>query len=79
MYQTDVLKDLVKHLKNQIQDAKCNLAIAVKEEQIYGVYADCGASYQEQVVKAEVKLQTLIEQKIMIEKYRKKVLHEQNN
>jgi hypothetical protein len=71
MNDADLLKDIIKHIKDQIKEAKVELATAVKLYNIYGMYEDCGPSYQDGVTRAEAKLETLIDQKIMVEKYRK--------
>lgn len=70
------VKDCVKTICEDIKIAKGRLEKAEKDFQSFGSYDDCDSFYKEEVVRAKQHLDTLVEMKIKLEKYGKKLGHQ---
>jgi Arc/MetJ-type ribon-helix-helix transcriptional regulator len=70
---SDGVKDCVKFIIKQIKEEKKNLEQELKDEQQMGHFSDCGDFYREQVLERKTRIDTMIEMKIKLEKYSKKL------
>jgi len=71
------VKDVAKWLKKEIRKAKKALESAKKDRADFGMYEDCGDSYEGNVIEAQSALDTLIHIKIKTERYAKKLRHQE--
>lgn len=78
MNHTEFAKDLDKWLDDKLKQAKKDIEIAKQNVYSFGMYDDCGDSYQEDLVIAKEKFDVLLDIKIGIEKYAKKIQHQEN-
>lgn len=67
--------DCVKHLKKKIKREKKHLLFEQDDNRQMGLFEDCGDFYREKVLQREARIEALIEQKISMEKYAKKLKH----
>lgn len=72
------VKDVVKWLNEQIKEAKARLEEAKSDKRSFGMFEDCGSSYDDAFIRAEQHLSTLVSVKISTEKYSKKLHHQEN-
>jgi len=71
------VKDVVKWLRKEIRKAKKELESAKKDRAEFGMYEDCGDSYEGNVIEAQSALDTLIRIKIKTERYAKKLKYQE--
>lgn len=76
LIKADGVKDCVKQTEKKIKEEKKLLEIDKKDYQSFGMYDDCGSIYEQHVIKREARIEVLIEQKISLEKYMRKLRHE---
>lgn len=69
----EFLKEQIKWIKGEIKAAKVGVESAKELYHNFGMYEDCGESYSISYAESKVKLTTLIDIKIKLEKYRKKL------
>jgi len=69
------VKDCVKFIEKQIKNEQKYLLREEEDERQLGHFEDCGVFYREQVLKQKERINTMIEMKIKIEKYSKKLKH----
>lgn len=72
------VKDCLKYLRQEIKEAKKELEAAKADSISFGCFDDCGDSYRDMLVRAQSRLDTLVDLKINIEKYSKKLKNEFN-
>jgi hypothetical protein len=72
--QRDILNQVIKKTIGRIKELQKQLEVEKKERHELGSYSDCGEFYREQVIKTESVISELIEQKISLEKWRKKLM-----
>jgi len=77
MNHVDFTKDLTKWLEDKMQRAKKSLEIAEKEKNKCSFWSDEGGFHREEVSVAKERLETLVEIKVGIEKYSKKISYEE--
>jgi polyhydroxyalkanoate synthesis regulator phasin len=70
------IKSYIKSLIKQIKQEKKWLENDIKEERIMGMYEDCGEFYRNIVRERKTTIETLIGQKIRMEKFAKRLKHE---
>lgn len=75
---SDGVKDCVKHLIKEIKKEKKLLEHDEKLRSKFGYFEDCGESYQRAVHERKARIEALIEQKISMEKYSRKLKHMAN-
>ena len=75
LMKSEGVKDCVKWIKKKIKEEKEQLKIAVKDEKSFGMYDDCGPAYRREVERTELRIQSLVEVKISLEKYMKLLRH----
>lgn len=76
--QRAIIKDAIKHLKTRIKKLQKQLEEEIAEEKEMGGYEDCGQFYRDEVIKTQARIGELVKQKISFEKWRKKLLYENN-
>lgn len=74
--QIELLKLIVKQTINRIKALQKELENDKKLRKEFGMYEDCGESYQVAVERTEARISELIGQKITFEKWRKKLKYE---
>jgi hypothetical protein len=70
------VKDCVKWIEDKLKSEKQSLIKDKELESIYGMYEDCGESYRNEVIKGKARMEALIEAKVSLEKYKKKLKYE---
>lgn len=72
---SDGVKDCVKHLIKEIKKEKKHLLYDQKMKSQFGHFSDCGDSYCRAVDERNTRISVLVQQKISLEKYSKKLKH----
>lgn len=73
--QSEAVRECAKHMIKKIKEEKKKLLQEKEDKNDFGHFADCGEYYIEQVTKREMRIEVLIEGKISLEKYAKKLKH----
>jgi hypothetical protein len=76
LYKSDGVKECVKWIEKKLKKEKEQLKTDEDLESAYGMYENCGSSYRDAVVKREGRMESLVEVKVELEKYMKKLRHE---
>lgn len=71
--QRDILSQVIKKIIARIKELQKRLEVEKREECSLGGYEDCGQFYGDAVKKTEAAISELINQKISLEKWRKKL------
>ena len=74
--QRDMLNQVIKKTITRIKALQVQLKEEIQERTALGKYEDCGSFYIEQVIRTESAISELIQQKISLEKWRKKLQFE---
>ena len=69
------VKDCVKWLKDKLKEEKKELEKDNKNYATWGMFSDCGPSYENAVVEREARMESLVEVKVGLEKYMRKLRH----
>lgn len=69
------VKDCIKWIEKKLKEEKKFLYEERREELGYGCFEDCGQFYKDNVTKREGRMQGLIDIKVELEKYMKKLKH----
>ena len=72
------VKDCLKIVREDIKIAKKELESAENEYRAYGSYDDCGESFHQECIRKQQHLDSLVQMKIKLEKYSKKLGHDFN-
>lgn len=70
------VKDIVEWMKEQIKLQKLEVDEASKRQRTFGMFEDCGASYDSAAAAEKAKLDVMVSWKISTEKYMKKLRHQ---
>jgi len=76
LLKADGVKDCVKWLEKKIKEEQKILEKVKTDLQSFGMFEDCRSSYEQEYIKQQAKVETLIDVKISFEKYSKKLKHE---
>ena len=71
-----ILNQVIKKTIARIKALQVQLEEEIQERTALGKYEDCGSFYIEQVIRTESAISELIQQKISLEKWRKKLQFE---
>ena len=74
--QSQAVKDCAKHLIKKIKTEKKLLKAEQADARHFGMFDDCGEFYINRVTEREARISVLVEQKISLEKYSKKLRHQ---
>lgn len=74
--QSEAVKDCAKHLERKIKREQKYLEHEQQDARHFGIFEDCGQFYVDKVKERETRIKTLIEEKISLEKYAKKLKHQ---
>lgn len=74
--QSEAVKDCAKHIERKIKQEQKYLEYEKKDARNFGMFEDCGQFYVDKVTERETRIKTLIEEKISLEKYAKKLKHQ---
>jgi len=75
LIKSEGVKDCVKWLKDKLKEEKESLKYNEKMLSQFGMFDDCGPSYRNDVVVRIARMESLVEAKIGLEKYMKKLRH----
>ena len=70
------VKDCLKIIREDIKIAKKELEAAESDYRVYGSFDDCGESFRLECNRKQERLDTLVQMKIKLEKYSKKLGHD---
>lgn len=73
--QSEAIKNCVKHLKEKIKKEQQSLKIEEAEYSHFRSFDDCGDYYESKVKERKTRIEILMEEKISLEKYSKKLRH----
>jgi len=68
-------KDCVKWLEKKLKEEKEYLKEDNENLKTFGMFSDCGPSYRNAVIEREARMESLIEAKVGLEKYMRKLRH----
>ena len=69
------VKDCVKWIEKKLKDEKEQLKYDEDMWNSYGMFEDCGESYKVAVYERKARMEALVETKISLQKYMKKLKH----
>jgi len=75
LMKSEGVRDCVKWIISQIKVEKEELLKEEKDERGYGMFEDCGQFYSDLVTKRKGRIDAMIDMKIGLEKYMKKLRH----
>jgi len=75
LMKSEGVKDCVKWLENKLKGEKNELENDNKNYSTWGMFDDCGPSYENAIVEREARMESLIEAKVGLEKYMRKLRH----
>ena len=75
LMKSEGVRDCVKWLEKKLKDEKNELENNNKNYATWGMFSDCGPSYKNAVVEREARMEALIEVKVSLEKYMRKLRH----
>ena len=73
------VKDCLKIIREDIKVAKKELEMAENDCRAYSSFDDCGESFRNDCIRKQEHLDSLVQMKIKLEKYSKKLCHEMND
>lgn len=74
---SEVIFETLPWLEEKLKKAKADLAEATKDCSAMGYFEDCGEFYQRAKAEAQTRFDTLLEIKVGMEKYAKKLRHQE--
>lgn len=75
LIKSEGVKDCVEWVKEKLKEEKILLKQDTLLYQTYGFYSDCGSSYEHNLAVREARMSALVEVKVSLEKYMKKLKH----
>jgi hypothetical protein len=76
LYKSEGVRDCVKWLEQELKKQEKNVEGAEKNELDFGMYDDCGESYRHELIRQKQQMETMVNIKVSLEKYMKKLKHE---
>ena len=75
LMKSEGVKDCVKWLEKKLKGEKNELENDNKNYDTWGMFDDCGPSYENAIVEREARMEALVEVKVSLEKYMRKLRH----
>jgi len=75
LMKSEGVRDCVKWLEKKLKEEKKELEKDNKNYATWGMFSDCGPSYENAVVEREARIEALVEAKVSLEKYMRKLRH----
>lgn len=75
LMKSEGVKDCVKWLEKKLKEEKEYLKDDEKNYANFGMFDDCGPSYRQNLIEREARIESLVEVKVSLEKYMRKLRH----
>jgi len=75
LMKSEGVKDCVKWLEKKLKEEKKELEVDNKNYATWGMFSDCGPSYENDVIERKARMESLVEAKVSLEKYMRKLRH----